>query len=86
MSLEERYDEVRQLIEMGKQKGCLLNDEVSELLPADITTSDELFTAYGNPGIEVADSEQKYRPGFPIWPWYSTARTSRRALISGAPT
>ena len=25
-------------------------------------------------------------PGFPIWPWHSTARTSRRALISGAPT
>ena len=25
-------------------------------------------------------------PGFPIWPWYSTVRTSRRALISGAPT
>ena len=61
MSLEERYDEVRQLIEMGKEKGYLLNDEVSELLPADITTSDELFTAYGNAGIEVADSEQKYR-------------------------
>ena len=61
MSLEERYDEVRQLIEMGKEKGYLLNDEVSELLPADITTSDELFTAYCNAGIEVADSEQKYR-------------------------
>ena len=61
MSLEERYDEVRQLIEMGKEKGCLLNDEVSELLPADITTSDELFTAFGNAGIEVVDSEQKYR-------------------------
>ena len=28
----------------------------------------------------------KTKPGFPIWPWYSTARTSRRALISGAPT
>ena len=27
-----------------------------------------------------------FKPGFPIWPWYSTARTSRRALISGAPT
>ena len=61
MSLEERYDEVRQLIEMGKEKGYLLNDEVSELLPADITTSDELFTAFGNAGIEVVDSEQKYR-------------------------
>ena len=61
MSLEERCDEVRQLIEMGKEKGYLLNDEVSELLPADITTSDELFTAFGNAGIEVVDSEKKYR-------------------------
>ena len=26
------------------------------------------------------------KPEFPIWPWYFTARTSRRALISGAPT
>ena len=39
--------------------------------------------------IEVRDYrpfDQSYRPGFPIWPWYSTVRTSRRALISGAPT
>ena len=64
MSLEEKYDEVRQLIEIGKEKGYLLYDEVNELLPADITTSDaldELFTAFGNAGIEVVDSEQKYR-------------------------
>ena len=64
MSLEEKYDEVRQLIENGKEKGYLLYDEVNELLPADITASDaldELFTAFGNAGIEVVDSEQKYR-------------------------
>ena len=64
MSLEEKYDEVRQLIEIGKEKGYLLYDEVNELLPADITKSDELdelFTAFGNAGIEVVDSEQKYR-------------------------
>ena len=64
MSLEEKYDEVRQLIETGKEKGFLLYDEVNELLPADITTSvelDELFTAFGNAGIEVVDSEEKYR-------------------------
>ena len=37
--------------------------------------------------FELDDSlPQAYEPGFPIWPWYSTARTSRRALISGAPT
>ncbi len=64
MSLEEKHDEVRQLIETGKEKGFLLYDEVNELLPADITTSndlDELFTAFGNAGIEVVDSEEKYR-------------------------
>ena len=27
-----------------------------------------------------------FKPGFPIWLWYRIARTSRRALISGAPT
>ena len=64
MSLEEQYAEVRQLIEIGKEKGYLLHDEVNELLPPEITTSDalgELFTAFGNAGIEVVDSEQKYR-------------------------
>ena len=64
MSLEEKDDEVRQLIEIGKEKGYLLYDEVNELLPADITTSDdldELFTAFGNAGIDVVDSEQMYR-------------------------
>ena len=64
MLLEEKHDEVRQLIEIGKEKGYLLYDEVNELLPADITKSDdldELFTAFGNAGIEVVDSEQKYR-------------------------
>ncbi len=64
MSLEEKYDEVRQLIETGKEKGFLLYDEVNEILPPDVTSSeqlDELFTAFGNAGIEVVDSEQKFR-------------------------
>ena len=64
MSIEEKYDEVRQLIAIGKEKGYLLYDEVNELLPADITSSDELddlFSTFGSAGIEVVDSEQKYR-------------------------
>ena len=64
LSLEERYDEVRQLVSMGKEKGYLLYDEVNEILPADITSSEELedlFSLFGNAGIEVVDSEQKYR-------------------------
>src|SRR5712671_1258861 len=63
MSIEEKYDEVRQLISVGKEKGYLLYDEVNELLPAEITSSDELddlFNAFGSAGIEVVDSEKTY--------------------------
>ena len=41
MSLEERFDEVRQLIIIGKEKGYLLYDEVNDLLPAELTSSPE---------------------------------------------
>ena len=64
MSIEEKYDEVRQLISIGKEKGYLLYDEVNDLLPADITSSDELddlFSTFSSAGIEVVDSEKTYR-------------------------
>jgi RNA polymerase primary sigma factor len=64
LSIEDKYDEVRQLISIGKEKGYLLYDEVNDLLRADITSSDELddlFSTFGSAGIEVVDSEQKYR-------------------------
>ena len=64
MSIEEKYDEIKQLIAIGKEKGYLLYDEVNELLPADITSSeelDDLFSTFGNAGIEVVDSEKAYR-------------------------
>ncbi|HET9192831.1 MAG TPA: RNA polymerase sigma factor region1.1 domain-containing protein, partial [Vicinamibacterales bacterium] len=64
MSLEERYDEVRQLIAVGKEKGYLLYDEVNEMLPSEITSSedlDDLFNAFGSAGIEVVDSDKAYR-------------------------
>ena len=64
MSIEEKYDEIRQLIIIGKEKGYLLYDEVNEALPADLTSPEELedlFGVLGNAGIEVVDSEQKYR-------------------------
>ena len=63
MSIEEKYDEVRQLINIGKEKGYLLYDEVNEMLPSEITSSDELddlFNTFGSAGIEVIDSDQKY--------------------------
>ena len=64
MSIEERYDEVRQLIQVGKEKGYLLYDEVNEILPSEITSAedlDDLFNAFGAAGIEIVDSDKAYR-------------------------
>jgi len=64
LSIEEKYDEVRQLITMGKEKGYLLYEEVNDMLPSEISSSDELddiFSMFGSMGIEVVDSEQKFR-------------------------
>ena len=49
---------------MGKEKGYLLYEEVNDMLPSEISTSDELddiFSMFGSMGIEVVDSEQKFR-------------------------
>ena len=64
MSIEERYDEVRQMIATGKEKGYLLYDEINEMLPSEITSAedlDELFNAFGSAGIEIVDSDKAYR-------------------------
>ena len=64
LSLEEKYDEVQQLIIVGKERGYLLFDEINDLLPAEATSSDqidELFSVLTSLGIEVLDSEDKLK-------------------------
>jgi len=64
LSIEERYDEVRQLIQVGKEKGYLLYDEVNEMLPSEVVSAedlDDLFNAFSTAGIEIVDSDKAYR-------------------------
>jgi RNA polymerase primary sigma factor len=64
LSIEEKYDEVRQMIAVGKEKGYLLYDEINELLPSEVISAedlDELFNAFGSAGIEIVDSDKAYR-------------------------
>ena len=64
LSIEERYDEIQQLVIVGRERGYLLLDEINDLLPAGVAASeelDELFGALGNAGIEVVESEDKYK-------------------------
>ena len=66
MSIEDKYDEVKELILMGKERGYLLYDEVNDVLPEGVCSSDELdsiFSLFGTAGIEVVDAEQKYFDG-----------------------
>jgi hypothetical protein len=65
MSIEEKYDEVRQLINIGKEKGYLLYDEVNELLPSEITSSeelDDLFNTFGSAGNSTSRRARSTRP------------------------
>ena len=60
--LDNKYDDsVQKLIDIGKEKGYLLYDELSDLLPPEIGASaedlDDLFSAFGTAGIEVIDTE-----------------------------
>jgi len=56
IALEEKYDQVRQLITMGKERGYLLYDEVNDLLPAEVHSSeeiDDLLSTFERYGIDV---------------------------------
>jgi len=61
LALEDKYTNgVQKLIDIGNEKGYLLYDEVSDLLPSEITASaedlDDLISAFGTAGIEVIDA------------------------------
>ncbi len=64
LAIEEKYDEVKALITLGKEKGYLLFDEVNDMLPSEVSSSeelDELFDAFGSAGIDIVESEEKYK-------------------------
>ena len=55
-AIEEKYDQVRQLINIGKERGYLLHEEISEVLAADVQSPqeiDELLSTFGRYGIAI---------------------------------
>src|SRR5260370_691672 len=60
VGLEEKYDAVRQLIAVGKERGYLLYDEVNDSLPAEVHSSEEindLLTTFERNGIEIYEDQ-----------------------------
>ncbi len=64
MSKEEKLEEVKQLISLGKEKGFLTYEELNNALPADILSSEQLdniMVMFGEMDIEVVDSAEESR-------------------------
>ena len=64
MSKEEKLEEVKHLISLGKEKGFLTYEELNNALPADILSSEQLdniMVMFGEMDIEVIDSADEGR-------------------------
>jgi len=60
---KKNMDDVKQLIDIGKEKGFLTYDEVNDILPPDIATDqiDDVMGMFGDLDIEIVDSAQKIK-------------------------
>lgn len=64
MGRKPKVEDVKQLIDMGKEKGFLTYDEVNDILSPDIVSPDqidELMMMFGEMDIEIVDSSQNVK-------------------------
>jgi RNA polymerase primary sigma factor len=58
LALEDKYDDIKKLVDAGKEKGYLTYDQVNELIPHDVVSPedlDDLLTTIGTQGIDVLE-------------------------------
>ena len=63
MALDDKYDGLQKLVQMGKEKGYVLYDEVSEVLPGDIsggTDLDDVLAGLDVAGIEILEEPKDF--------------------------
>ena len=61
MGIEDKYEEVRQLIILGRERGYLLYDEINDVLPEEVHSPedlDDMFLLFDSLGIEMVDRKQ----------------------------
>ena len=69
VAIEEKYDQVRQLIALGKERGYLLYDEVNDILPAEVHSSeeiDDLLSTFERYGIDVYENAVAAKAARPL--------------------
>ena len=58
MALDDKFDDIKKLIDTGKEKGYLTYDQVNDLIPHDVHSPedlDDLLTTIGTQGIDVLE-------------------------------
>ena len=58
MALDDKFDDIKKLIDAGKEKGYLTYNEVNDLIPHDLHSPDDLedlLTTIGTQGIDVLE-------------------------------
>lgn len=61
MAKEQQSDEFKKLLSLGEEKGFLTYDDVNDMLPPDITSSDQIddiIMLFGEKNIDIIDTEQ----------------------------
>ena len=61
MAKEMQSDEFKKLISLGEEKGFLTYDDVNDMLPPDVTSSDQIddiIMLFGEKNIDIIDTEQ----------------------------
>jgi RNA polymerase primary sigma factor len=62
LALEDKFDDIKKLIDVGKEKGYLTYSEVNDLIPHDVHSPedlDDLLTTIGTQGIDVLEGPAK---------------------------
>src|SRR5579872_5619028 len=61
LALDDKYDDIKKLIDVGKEKGYLTYNEVNDLIPHDMHSPDDLedlLTTIGTQGIDVLEGSK----------------------------
>ena len=61
MALDDKFDDIKKLIDAGKEKGYLTYDQVNDLIPHDVHSPEDLedlLTTIGTQGIDVLEGSK----------------------------
>jgi len=81
LALDDKYDDIKKLIDAGKEKGYLTYDQVNDLIPHDVHSPEDLEDLLTTIGPKESMFSKARKGRRPIWKknsrmWKKAPRTS----------